>query len=357
MHVCFDIRKIDFQAFDKPVVSLGTFDGVHLGHQVIIKRLLGRSKEKNRMGLVVTYEPHPQSVVAPQNAPQVLTTLEEKLYFLEKLGVDQTLVINFDKKLSQLKPEDFLEQILVKKLNVGEIIVGHDHAFGKNRSGKIEVLAQASKRYNFELEVLPPVYAEKCSNDFVQVGSDEPLSAQTGTRPGGGVRPPARRERISSTKIRGEFKEGDFGKGIRMLGHSYPIWGKATKGRGRGKILDYPTINLKTPPEKLLLKDGVYGTRVQIQDKEYFGMLHIGAKPTFGDSSHSIEAHLFDVDLDLIDSKIRLFIESWIREVRKFDTPDLLKDQLRIDEKKIKQMFHMRMLVPQSAGRTFIGIN
>ncbi len=310
MHVCFDISKIDFQKFDKPVVSLGTFDGVHLGHRVIIKRLLERSKEKNKIGLVVTYEPHPQSVVAPRNAPQILTTREEKFFLLEKLGVEETLVINFDKKLSQLGAEEFLEEILIKKLNVGEIIVGHDHAFGRNRSGKIELLAQASKKYNFELEVLPAVYTDL-------------------------------RERISSTKIRKELKEGDFGKGIKMLGHSYLIWGKATKGKGRGKILDYPTINLKTSPEKLLPQEGVYSTKVQIQDKEYFGMLHIGAKPTFGDSSHSIEVHLFDVDLDLIDSQVCLFVESWIREVRKFNTPAFLKDQLRVDEKKIKEMFHI----------------
>ena len=312
MHVFHDIRKIDAQAFDRPVVSLGTFDGVHLGHQVIIKRLLERSKENNKMGLVVTYEPHPQSVVAPQSAPQILTSLEEKFFLLEKLGVEETLVIDFNKKLSQLGAEEFLEEILIKKLNVGGIIVGHDHAFGRNRSGKIELLAQASKKYNFELEVLPAVYTNL-------------------------------RERISSTRIRKELKDGDFSKGIKMLGHSYPVWGKATKGRGRGKILDYPTINLKTSPEKLLPKDGVYSTKVQIQYKEYFGMLHIGAKPTFGDSSRSTEVHLFDVDLDLTVSKICLFVESWIREVRKFDTPALLKDQLRVDEKKIKQMFHMRI--------------
>lgn len=319
MHVCFDIRKINFQKFDKPVVSLGTFDGVHLGHQAIIKRLLERSREKNTVGLVVTYEPHPQSVVAPHSAPQLLTILEEKLYFLEKLGVEQTLVINFDKKLSQLKPKDFLEQILVKELNVGEIIVGHDHAFGRNRAGKIEMLAEASKKYNFELEVIPAVYAKNSPKD------------------------PMGQERISSTKIRKELEKGDFSKGIKMLGHSYPIWGKATKGKGRGKILNYPTINLKTPTAKLLPKDGVYSTKVQVQDKDYFGMLHIGAKPTFGDSSNSIEVHLFNVDLNQIDSNVCLFVESWIREVRKFDTPALLKDQLRVDEKKIKQMFHMRM--------------
>jgi riboflavin kinase/FMN adenylyltransferase len=226
------------------------------------------------------------------------------------LGVEEALVINFDSKLSQLEAKDFLEEILLEKLNVGEIIVGHDHAFGRNRSGKIELLIQASKKYNFELEVLPAVYADS-------------------------------RERISSTKIRKEFKEGDFSKGMKMLGHSYPIWGRATKGKGRGKILDYPTINLKTPAAKLLPKDGVYSTKVQIQDKKYCGMLHIGAKPTFGDSSNSVEVHLFDLDLNLIDSKVFLFVESWIRDVRKFDTPALLKDQLRVDEKKIKDMFHI----------------
>lgn len=315
MHVFLDIRKIDVQAFDKPVVSLGTFDGVHLGHQAIIKRLLERSKEKNKMGLLVTYEPHPQSVVAPESAPKVLTTLEEKLYLLEKLGVKGTLVINFDKEVSELGPEEFLEEILVKKLNVGEIIVGHDHAFGKNRTGKIELLAEASRKYNFQLEVIPVVYAENSLT--------------------------AGRERISSTKIRKELKEGDFNKGIKMLGHSYPIWGKATKGKGRGKTLDYPTINLSTPPVKLLPKDGVYSAKVEIKEKDYFVMLYVGAKPTFGDSSRSVEAHLFDMAQDTIDSEVHLFVESWIREPQKFGTPALLKDQLKADEKKIKEMFHI----------------
>jgi riboflavin kinase/FMN adenylyltransferase len=315
MHVFLDIRKIDAQAFDRPVVSLGTFDGVHLGHQAIIKRLLERSKEKNKMGLLVTYEPHPQSVVAPESAPEVLTTLEEKLYLLEKLGVRGTLVINFDKKVSQLGAEEFLEEILIKKLNVGEIIVGHDHAFGKNRVGRIELLAEASKKYNFQLEVIPAVYVENF--------------------------PPAGPERISSTKIRKELKAGDFNKGIKMLGHSYPIWGKATKGKGRGKALDYPTINLNTPPGKLLPKDGVYSTKMEIKEKDHLGMLYVGAKPTFGDSSRSVEVHLFDMDQDIIDSEVHLFVKSWIREPQKFDTPALLKDQLRTDEKKIKEIFHI----------------
>jgi riboflavin kinase/FMN adenylyltransferase len=317
MQVRFDIEKSDFQALSKPLVTLGTFDGVHLGHQAIIKRLLERSKEKNKIGLVITYEPHPQSVVAPESAPEVLTTLEEKLYLLEKLGVEETLVINFDEKLSQLPAKEFLEEILVKKLNVDGIIVGHDHAFGKNRAGRIELLAEASKRYNFRLEVIPPVFAENFSND------------------------PAKGERISSTKIRKELKRGDFSQGIRMLGHTYPVWGKAVKGKGRGKTLDYPTLNLNTPPGKLLPKGGVYSTKVEIGDRDYFGMLHIGPKPTFEDHSRSVEVHLFDMDQDITDSEVHLFVESWIRESQKFATPDLLKNQLRKDEKKIKEMFHI----------------
>ena len=325
MRVHSDIKKVDFQALVKPVVSLGTFDGVHRGHQAIIKRLLERAKEKNKVGLVVTYEPHPQSVVAPQSAPQVLTTLEEKLYLFERLGVQETLVIHFDKKLSQLKPEDFVKQILVKRLNAGEIIVGHDHAFGRNRSGKIELLDRASKKYNFELEVLPPVNTKDFSNDVAQAE----VCPSTGCN------------KISSTKIRKELQEGEFIEGIKMLGHSYPIWGEVIRGKGRGKILDYPTINLKTTPAKLLPKDGVYSAKMQIQDKAYFGMLHIGPKPTFDDSSRSIEVHLFDANLDEFDSKACLFVESWIRELQKFDTPALLKNQLRADEKKIKEIFHI----------------
>jgi riboflavin kinase/FMN adenylyltransferase len=317
MHVCLDIGKIDFHAFGKPVVTLGTFDGVHLGHQAIIKRLLERSKEKNKIGLVVTYEPHPQRVVAPESAPEVLTTLQEKLYLFKKSGVEETLVINFDEKLSRLPAKDFLEEILVKKLNVEEIIVGHDHAFGKNRAGGIELLKEASQRYNFRLEVIPPVYAENVPNH------------------------PEKRERISSTKIRKELKGGDFSRGIRMLGHSYPVWGKAIKGKGRGKTLDYPTLNLHTPPGKLLPKDGVYSTEVKIEDRNYFGMLHIGTKPTFEDHSRSVEVHLFDMDQDLTNSEVHLFVESWIRESQRFATPDLLKNQLKKDEKKIKEMFHI----------------
>jgi len=266
MHVCFDIRKVDFQAFEKPVVTLGSFDGVHLGHQAIIKRLSEKSKEKKRMGVVVTYEPHPQTVVAPHDAPGILTTLEEKLKLLEEFGVEETVVMNFDEQLREYSAEEFVEKILISKLNVGDLVVGDDHAFGKNRAGKIDLLREAALKYNFNLEVVPARYVN-------------------GTR-------------ISSTRIRKELKSGDYTEAKRLLGHSYPISGTVVRGKGRGQGLNYPTLNLKIPSRKLLPQDGVYSARVQLEAKSYVGMLYIGPKPTFDDNTRSVEVHLFGLEKD-----------------------------------------------------------
>ncbi len=309
MHVCFDIRKVDFQAFEKPVVTLGSFDGVHLGHQTIIKRLIEKSKEKGRIGVVVTYEPHPQSVVAPHDAPGILTTLAEKLKLLEKLGVEETVVMNFDEQLREYTAEEFIEKILLGKLDIGDLVVGDDHAFGKNRAGKIDLLKEAALRYNFDLEVVPALYVQ-------------------------GVR-------ISSTGIRKELKAGEFAKAKSLLGHSYPISGTVIKGKGIGQALNYPTLNLKIPSRKLLPPDGVYSARVQLETKSYMGMMYIGPKLTFGDNARSVEVHLFGLAKEVRDFKVELLVESWVREPKKFADSEHLRDQLKLDEKKIKEMFRI----------------
>jgi riboflavin kinase/FMN adenylyltransferase len=317
MHVCLDIRKVDFRPFDKPVVTLGSFDGVHLGHQAIIRRLIEKSKEKERIGLVVTYEPHPQSVVSPLDAPGLLTTLEEKLKIFEELGVEETVVMNFDEQLREYSAEEFVEKILVDKLNVGDLVIGDDHAFGKNRTGKIDLLKETSAKYNFTLEVVPAIYVDG--------------------------------KRVSSSRIRKELEAGEFAKVIAMLGHSYPISGKVIRGKGRGKSLNYPTLNLNSPPRKLLPRDGVYSTRVQLDGKKYVGMMYIGPKPTFGEKSRSVEVHVFGLEIlpvaglekDVIDSKVEVLVESWVREPMKFDDPENLKEQMKSDEKTIKQMFRI----------------
>ena len=310
MHVCLDIRKVDFQPFDKPVVTLGSFDGVHQGHQVIIKRLIKKSKEKKRTGVVVTYEPHPQSVVAPADAPGLLTTLEEKLKLFEELGVEETVVMNFDEQLKEYSAEKFVEKILVGKLNVGDLVVGDDHAFGKNRNGRIDLLKEVSSKHKFDLEVVSALYVDDV--------------------------------RVSSSRIRKALKAGEFAQAITMLGHSYPVTGSVIRGKGRGKSLDYPTLNLEVSPRKLLPPDGVYSAMVQLEDKSYVGMMYIGPKLTFEEESRSVEVHVFGLERDIVDEKVEVLVERWIREPMKFVDAKQLKDQLRSDEKTIKQLFSNR---------------
>ncbi len=309
MHVCLDIRKIEFQSGEKPVVTLGSFDGLHRGHQAIIKRLIEKSKKKNRTGVVVTYEPHPQSVVAPFDAPLLLTTLEEKLELLDRLGVEETVVMSFDEGLKESSAGDFVKNILVDQLNVGDLVVGNNHAFGKNRAGGIDQLRDASKKYSFELEVVPALYAD-------------------------GIR-------VSSSQIRGMLKSGEFFKAVTMLGHGYPLSGKVISGKGRGKSLDYPTLNLEIHPRKLLPPDGVYSARVQLEGNSYVGMLYVGPKPTFGEDDRSVEIHVFDLEKDMLDSKVEVLVESWIRGPIEFPDADQLRNQMKSDEKRIKQLFHM----------------
>lgn len=309
MHVCFDIRKIDLKAFDRPVVTLGTFDGVHLGHQAIIRKLIQKAAENKSQGVVVTYEPHPQSVVSPEDAPRILTTLEEKLKLLEKLGVQETVVMNFDEQLKEWPAREFVEKILVGKLDVGHLVVGDDHAFGKGRSGKTGLLRRAASKHRFGLEIVAALHAD-------------------------GIR-------VSSTRIRRELEAGEFARAANLLGHGYPVSGAVVRGKGRGRELEYPTLNLKVPPRKLLPKDGVYSVRAHLGGRAYTGMMYIGPKLTFGEHARSVEVHLFGPADPSEVSSLEAFVESWVRSPQKFSDPDHLRSQLKSDEEKIKEMFRI----------------
>ncbi len=309
MKVHSDVRKIKQRVFEKPVVTLGSFDGLHLGHQAIIKRLMEKSSEKSRTAVVVTYEPHPQSVVAPSDAPLLLTTLEEKLILMEKLGVEEIVVMDFDQELEEYSAEEFVERILAEKLNVSGLVVGNDHAFGKNRSGGMELLKKTRERSGFDLEVVPAQHVN-------------------------GIR-------VSSSQIRKRLKTGEFSLAIAMLGHGYPLSGNVITGKGRGRSLDYPTLNLKIHPRKLLPADGVYSARVQLGGKSYVGMLYIGPRPTFGEDDRSVEIHVFGLDQNVVGSKVEVQVESWIRDPMAFPDPNQLRTQIESDEKEIKRLFHI----------------
>jgi riboflavin kinase/FMN adenylyltransferase len=309
MHVCFDIRKVGIRPYRKPVVTLGTFDGVHLGHRTIITNLMEKAEERKRKGVVVTYEPHPQSVVSPEDAPKVLTLLEEKLELLERLGVEETVVINFDRQLRECSAEEFLEEILLGSLDPGYLVVGDDHAFGKGRCGRIDLLKEAAQTHGFDLEVVPALISDG--------------------------------DRISSTRIRKELKEGEFANAKGWLGHAYPLSGKVVEGQKRGRELDYPTLNLQVHPEKLLPQDGVYAVTGRLNGRTRYGMIYIGPRHTFQDDVRTVEVHLFDLNKDPGLSEVEVWMERWVRAPRKFVGPEQLKRQLRFDEKRVREMFGM----------------
>jgi len=309
MHICFDLRKVQLDPLDRPVVTLGTFDGVHVGHQLLIKQVVQKAQELKKKSVVVTYEPHPQTVVSPQNAPLLLTTLEEKIPLLEQLGTDELMIINFDQELSNFTPQEFIEEILVKKLNPAQVIVGYNHAFGKNREGKPENLKEAGDIYNFGFEMLEPVDI----HDNV----------------------------ISSSKIRKELTLGNFRATKKMLGHSYPIFGTVVFGAGLGQSLGYPTANLSVAGNKLLPKSGVYSGKVQIENQIHFGMAYIGQRPTLNQKGIVIEVHIFNFEGNLYDRKIALYLDEYIREDQKFNSVQDLKLQMQKDEVLVKQYYQL----------------
>ena len=308
MKIFYNLAELE--SWDKPIVTLGTFDGVHLGHQAIIRELYKEKKEKKRESLLVTYEPHPQMVVSPENSPLLLSTLEEKLKLLQNIPegkeLSGVLVMKFDKKLSQLTAGEFLEEIVVKKVKAGELITGENHAFGKERSGGVDLLKKVSKASGFDLKVVRSIFEGDA--------------------------------RISSSRIRKEMLTGDFDKACQMLGHSYLISGKPVKGKGVGTEIGYPTINLEVPEKKLLPKKGVYGAEVEVGNKKFYGMMYIGRRLTLKEENLSLEINLFDYHEDKVPDKLIVYLHKWIRGEMKFESLKGLQSQLNEDEKKIRQL-------------------
>jgi len=311
MHICYDLRKIELSTHDRPVVTLGTFDGVHLGHQQILRRVTTQARLEKRKSVLLTYHPHPRLVLRPWQPVQLLTTLEEKIKLIEAYGLDEMIVLNFDQALANTEARQFVEHILVKKLLPGYLVVGYDHGFGKNRQGGIEILKETGELHGFAVEVVPPV----------KLGE----------------------ENISSTKIRKAFQAGEFNKGAKLLGHSYPVRGTVQMGTGLGQKLGYPTCNLRLPPEKLFPPAGIYSCKVEIGSRIKDGMAYVGTKPTLRSAGQktedelSLEVHLFDFQGILYDCTLLVYLEEWIRPDQEFKDLEALREQIRLDEKMIRE--------------------
>ncbi|UCE05813.1 MAG: bifunctional riboflavin kinase/FAD synthetase [bacterium] len=295
----------DVQRDNNCILTTGTFDGVHLGHQSIIKTLHSSVSHQNECVTIVTFEPHPQFVVKShkRNDLRLLTTIDEKISLFQDLKIDRLIIIHFDEKFAQLSSQQFIENILVKKVGLNKIIIGHDHAFGKDRQGNFEILERLSRKYNYSIDVLPPF-----SLDGVI---------------------------ISSTKIRNLLLSGDVEHGAKYLGRNYRLAGTVIQGEGRGHTLNIPTANIKPfSNEKLIPADGIYAVWVGLGNQKFKAVLYIGLKPTFAFNDRTIELHIFNFCGDLYGQTLEIEFKAKIRDDYHFDKIEKLIEQIENDKKR-----------------------
>jgi riboflavin kinase / FMN adenylyltransferase len=284
------------------VCTVGTFDGVHRGHQLVLDRLAERARAMGLPGVLVTFDPHPLEVVNPAAAPPLLTVGAEKTEVLAESRIDYVVVLPFTAALASYGAAEFVDLVLRERLGLQELLIGHDHGLGRARSGDAAVLRALGSSRGFGVEMVPAVE-----------GSDG--------RP------------ISSTVIRRAVAGGDLARAADGLGRPYSAGGVVVRGAGRGRSIGFRTINVSLPSSrKLLPPEGVYAVRVQTPRGAFGGMMNLGPRPTFGETAVVLEAHLFDADGDLYGMRVRVDLVARLRETRKFDSVDALRAQLGRDE-------------------------
>lgn len=291
----------EFNCKKSTIITIGTFDGVHLGHQKILKKLNVEAENNGLESSVLTFFPHPRTVLNPNSSLKLINTIEERISLFKKSKIDNLIVHPFTKEFSELDSEDYVKNILVDQLKAKIVLIGYDHKFGKNRTADINNLKEYGIKYNFEVIEIKA----KEINDIA----------------------------ISSTKIRNSIEEGDIQLTNSYLGYEFSFFGKVVKGNSIGKTLGFPTANIKIGTDlKLIPKNGVYLISTIINQKIIFGMMNIGIKPTTNENTKSIEVNLFDFNQDLYDTNITIYIKQFLREEIKFDSLNELKLQIEKDK-------------------------
>lgn len=304
----------EYKKVPNPILTVGTFDGVHYGHQKILERLKEIARQKAGETVILTFFPHPRMILHPQDTSlKLLSTVEEKIYLLDKAGIDHLLLIPFTRDFSNLTSGEFIENILVKTIGVKRLVIGYDHRFGKNREGTFDDLRQGGSQYGFEVEEIP-------EQDINHVA-------------------------VSSTKIRNALAEGKAAIAGQYLGYPYPISGEVVKGDQLGRKLGYPTANVFVEESyKLIPKDGIYAVNVVLESQKpagikLQGMLYIGHRPTINGMARNIEVNIFNFHEDIYYQRITVELLQFIREDRKFESLDELGQQIRQDEKDCQVFF------------------
>jgi riboflavin kinase/FMN adenylyltransferase len=296
----YNIRKLKTNQTQNTVLTIGTFDGVHIGHQKIIKRLVEVANNKGLQPSLLTFFPHPRMVLQKDANIKLINTISEKELLLKRFGITNLVVKKFTKDFSRLTAEAFVEDILVDQLKAKHVIIGYDHHFGRNRNANINDLRQFGEQFDFDVE-------EISMQDINDVA-------------------------ISSTKIRAALNDGDIKTANTYLGYNFMLTGTIVKGKGIGKTINYPTANLKIEETyKLIPNQGVYIVQAIIDNVLEFGMMNIGINPTVSGTDQSIEIHFFNLNKSLYDKKLSVQLLHRLRDEQKFDSLDLLKRQLEID--------------------------
>lgn len=300
----------EFQKLENAVVTSGTFDGVHLGHQKILKRLKEVADQNGGESVVITFYPHPRSVIASEaQTVKLLSTLEEKIALLEQNGVNHLLIIPFTREFSELTSEEFIQKILIDSIGTKKLVIGYDHRFGRNREGGFEYLEKNAGKYGFKIE-------EISRQDIENVG-------------------------VSSSKIRKALSEGDVRTAEHFLGRKYAISGLVVKGKQLGRTIGFPTANVQVREiAKLIPADGVYAVKVIYNEQSFGGMLNIGNRPTVDGTFQTIEVNIFDFNQDIYGENLTIEFVQKVRNEQKFNGLEALKEQINRDKELIKEILN-----------------
>ena len=300
-----NITKIPKSDFN--IATIGSFDGIHIGHKKILQTLTKIAKKNNGKSILITFWPHPRYVLKKNNDFKLLTSLDEKIKLFEKNKIDILYIVDFSLKFSKVSANKFIENILLEKLKINCLLIGYNNNFGRNREGNIRYLEENKKKFDIDIISIPKQSVDKIS--------------------------------ISSTKIREYLNNGKINSANRLLGRKYSINGKVVRGNGIGRKINFPTANIEIDePKKLLPKSGVYAVEVILNRKIYLGMLNIGYNQTIKNEKKSIEVNIFEFSEDIYNNKISINFIRRIRNEKKFKNLNELKKQLIIDKKKVKSI-------------------
>ncbi len=304
MQIIRDLAQLRRQ-FPYPVVTLGNYDGVHLGHQQIFQKVMDRAREMSGTSVIFTFEPHPLKVLSPSTAPPLLNTFRRKMELFEAYGIEVVICAEFTREFAATPPEDFIGNILVDQVGVKEILVGYDYAFGRGKQGTTDAMAEMGKQYGFQVNVIPAFTLHE--------------------------------EVVSTTRLRELVRQGEIRKVCALLGRCYASEGMVVAGDHRGKTLGFPTANLHSHNE-IFPKQGVYAVQVEYEDRLFDGVANIGTHPTFGEGKVTIEVHIFDFHEEIYGQFVRVLYRERLRDEKTFDSKESLVRQIQQDIKETQRI-------------------